>query len=149
MVSRASLTAAQDLGVLISASLPWVWGSELPLCRFLWFSCSPSFLFFLRLLCLTFSTPLYMLVPGDPFNNSFPSLQLRPWQHDPSWVLHLYTTGVAQDQSRVTSEPTPYLTQPLSPLQLLGRALLESSMKGNTRQRQRTFHRFSPHGEPS
>lgn len=148
MVSRASLTAAQDLGLLISASLPWVWGSELPL--YVGSYGSPALLhsFFLRFLCLTFSTPLYMLVPGDPFNNSFPSLQLRPWQHDPRWVLHL-CTAVAQDQSRVTSEPTPYLTQPLSPLQLLGRALLESSMKGNTRQWQRSFHCFSPHGEPS
>lgn len=76
-------------------------------------------------------------------------MQLSPWQHDPSWVLHLYTSLVAQDQSRVTSEPTSYLTLPLCALQLLERALLESSMKGNTRQWQRTFHFISPHEKPS
>lgn len=105
--------------------------------------------FFAGFLRLTFSTPLHMLVPGDSFNTTFASLQLRPWQHDPSWVLHLCPLSVAQDQPRVTSEPTPYLTRPLCALQLLERAWPESSVKGNTGQRQRTSHLVSPRKEPS
>lgn len=52
---QASLTAAQDLRLLISPDFLSVWGSELPLCRFLWLSCTHSlvlcFLGSLHLFC--------------------------------------------------------------------------------------------------
>lgn len=148
VVSRDSLTAAQDPWILVSAGIRWAWGSELPLCGFLWLSCSPALSFFGGPFASPFPLPNTCWCQETPFNNTFPSLQLSPGQHDLSWVLHLCTPPVAQDQSRVTSEPTPYLTRPLCALQLLERALLEGSMKGNTRQWQRTFHLVSPREEP-